>query len=230
MSQLCPTEDPKIHLNFADLWSHDRGSLHTTRLPSSDSANPTDHKSTHRNPDAPDEPGNLDGLKKLEPGAVAAIHDQYFEKVFRYASYRLPNDTEAEDITGEVFMQLLEAVSRGKGPQTNVAGWLMKTVSNHVNAFYRKAYRRPTMVLPAGLPNGAPELVSGIEKQEQAAELLVAIRKLTAVQQHVLALRFGSGYSLTETAEVVGKKVNAVKQLQFRALAALRKQLENSSQ
>ena len=54
----------------------------------------------------------------------------------------------------------------------------------------------------------------------------MGLKELTTDQQHVLALRFGSGCSLAETAEIMGKKPNAIKQLQFRALAALRKNIE----
>ena len=48
---------------------------------------------------------------------------------------------------------------------------------------------------------------------------------MTPEQQNVLALRFGQGYSLEETASLLEKKVNAVKALQFRALAALQRQI-----
>jgi RNA polymerase sigma-70 factor (ECF subfamily) len=49
--------------------------------------------------------------------------------------------------------------------------------------------------------------------------------QLTPDQQNVLALRFGEGYSLEETASAMRKNVNAVKALQFRALAALQRNL-----
>ena len=52
-----------------------------------------------------------------------------------------------------------------------------------------------------------------------------ALSQLTPDQQHVLALRFGSGCSLKETAEMMGKQPNAIKQLQFRALTALKRHL-----
>jgi RNA polymerase sigma-70 factor (ECF subfamily) len=48
---------------------------------------------------------------------------------------------------------------------------------------------------------------------------------LTSEQQHVLALRFGQGYSVEETAAHLQKNINAVKALQFRALAALQRQI-----
>jgi DNA-directed RNA polymerase specialized sigma24 family protein len=46
---------------------------------------------------------------------------------------------------------------------------------------------------------------------------------LTTEQQNVLALRFGDGYSLEETAAAMRKNVNAIKALQFRALASLQR-------
>jgi RNA polymerase sigma-70 factor (ECF subfamily) len=52
---------------------------------------------------------------------------------------------------------------------------------------------------------------------------------LTVDQQHVLALRFAEEYSLEETAHIMGKTIGAVKTLQFRALAALRRLLEEKS-
>jgi RNA polymerase sigma-70 factor (ECF subfamily) len=45
--------------------------------------------------------------------------------------------------------------------------------------------------------------------------------QLTEDQQHVIALRFGQGLNLAETAEILGRSVGAVKALQHRALAAL---------
>lgn len=52
-----------------------------------------------------------------------------------------------------------------------------------------------------------------------------ALTLLTEEQQQVLALRFGQGYSLEETATRMEKNVNAVKALQFRALASLQRQI-----
>ena len=57
-------------------------------------------------------------------------------------------------------------------------------------------------------------------------EIHWAMSRLTPDQQHVLALRFSQDLSLEETASMVGKSVNAVKVLQFRALAAMRRLLD----
>ena len=57
-------------------------------------------------------------------------------------------------------------------------------------------------------------------------EIRWAMSRLTPDQQHVLALRFSQDCSLEETASMVDKSVNAVKVLQFRTLAAMRRLLD----
>jgi RNA polymerase sigma-70 factor (ECF subfamily) len=70
-----------------------------------------------------------------------------------------------------------------------------------------------------------PSLTSEVDQREQNRIVNEAYAKLTPEQQHVLALRFGQGYSLEETAVLMDKKVNAVKALQFRALATLQREV-----
>jgi len=52
----------------------------------------------------------LDGLRDLDPHTISAIHKRYFLEIFRYARYRLSNESIAEDIAGEAFTRLLESV------------------------------------------------------------------------------------------------------------------------
>ncbi len=163
----------------------------------------------------------LDGLRKLDAQVIGAIYDKYFPEVYRYVRYRLSDEQQAEDIASDVFLRLLEAAQNGRGPETNLKAWLLATASHAVVDQLRRSYRRPTESLPDGLPDQDPALHEEFERREQKRSLQHAFARLTSEQQHVLALRFGQGYSLEETAQVMGKNVNAVKALQFRALAAL---------
>ncbi len=58
--------------------------------------------------------------------------------------------------------------------------------------------------------------------------MLTAMRALVPDHQEVLALRFFAGLSLQETADALGRSANAVKQLQFRALNALRSRMPDA--
>jgi RNA polymerase sigma-70 factor, ECF subfamily len=167
----------------------------------------------------------LDGLQKLDTQAVGAIYDQYFPHVYRYVRYRVNDDSVAEDIASDVFVRLLEAVKKKKGPQSNLKGWLIATASNAVNDHFRKQYRRPEEALSDSLPDKDSNVISDVVAREEGDAVRLAYAQLTDEQQHVLALRFGQGYSLEETANHLKKNTNAVKALQFRALASLQRQI-----
>jgi RNA polymerase sigma-70 factor (ECF subfamily) len=165
----------------------------------------------------------LGGLQKLDAQSIGAIYDRYFPEIYRYVRYRISDETIAEDIASEVFVRLLEASQKNQGPQTNLRGWLIATASNVVNDHHRRQYRRPVEALSESMPDGSVNVHAEIDVREQNRLMKNALAQLTDEQQHVLALRFGDGYSLEETAVFLKKNVNAVKALQFRALASLQR-------
>ena len=171
---------------------------------------------------------SLPGFRQLDPHALGPLHDQYFPELFRYARYRLGDADAAEDAASETFVRLLEALQRGRGPRSSPRGWLFGTLRHIVDDHYRAAYARGFEADPVDAhDDGTPD--AAVEAGERQGEIRRALRFLTSEQQHVLALRFGGGYSLEETAEMMGRKTNAIKALQFRALQALRRHLPEES-
>jgi RNA polymerase sigma-70 factor (ECF subfamily) len=169
----------------------------------------------------PSDQNELDGLHRLDPQVIGAVYDRYYPDVYRFVRYRLSDEVAAEDIASEVFVRLLEAVNSRRPPQTSLKAWLLGTASHIVTDHFRQSYRRPTDELPETVEDGQPEPALHAEQRERTRQLQDAMAMLTEEQQKVLALRFGQGYSLEETAILMDKNVNAVKQLQLRALAAL---------
>ena len=172
-----------------------------------------------------DERQVLDDLQRLDSQAIGAIYDQYFSEVYRYVRYRISDDAIAEDIASDVFVRLLEASQKRQGPQSSLKGWLIATASHAVNDHLRRQYRRPVEGLSESLPDRSASVHSEVDSREQNRLVQSAYARLTSEQQHVLALRFGQGYSLEETAAHLKKNLNAVKALQFRALASLQRQI-----
>ncbi len=167
----------------------------------------------------------LKKLHELDSQSIGAVYDQYFSEVYRYVLYRIGDQTLAEDIASDVFIRLLEAVQGGRSPESNLKGWLIGTASHIVTDHLRKKYRRPEEEISESLPDLTPSPASEVDQREQNQIVNNAYAQLTPEQQHVLALRFGQGYSLEETATFMNKNVNAVKALQFRALAALQREV-----
>lgn len=171
----------------------------------------------------------LQGLRKLDSQSVGAIYDRYFSEVYRYVRYRITDDTIAEDLASEVFVRLLEAAQKNQGPQTSLKGWLIATASHAVNDYLRQNYRRPVEELSESMTDDGLSIHAQVDLREQGHLVLTAYAQLTPEQQDVLALRFGQGYSLEETASHMKKNVNAIKAVQFRALAALQRQIGEMS-
>ncbi len=165
----------------------------------------------------------LDGLRDLNPQAIGAVYDRYYQDVYRYVRYRIGDENAAEDISSDVFVRLLEASQRGRGPQTNLKSWLLGTASHIVTDHMRRSYRRPTESLSENVLDPLALPVDELERRDRNRLLQDAMKQLTPEQQHVLTLRFGENYSIEETAAILKKNVNAVKALQFRALASLQR-------
>jgi RNA polymerase sigma-70 factor (ECF subfamily) len=168
-----------------------------------------------------DEAQLLSQARALDARALGQIHDRYYPEIYRFAAYRTGDSTAAQDITGEVFVRFLDALHHGKAPQTTLRGWLFGVAGHLVADHFR---RRPTAPLADTVP-GASAPATEAEENLRRTAVGAALRKLTPEQQDVLAQRFGNGASLEETAEALGKTVNAVKQLQLRAVEALRRLL-----
>ncbi|MDW8326130.1 MAG: sigma-70 family RNA polymerase sigma factor [Anaerolineales bacterium] len=171
----------------------------------------------------PDEKTLLEHARRLDERALSEIHSRYYGEIYRYALYRTGRSEVADDIAGEVFLRLLDALHAGRAPQTTLRGWLFGVASHLVADHFRRAPRE-SVALDEAL--AAPGTTSAeAESNLRAREVRAALRRLTPEQQHALALRFGDGLSVEETAQVMGKSVNAVKVLQFRAIAALKRLL-----
>ena len=172
----------------------------------------------------------LTRARMLNKEALAQLHDQLYPVIYRYVRFRIDDEQVCEDLTSEVFLRLLNAF-RQKGYRIEDArAWMLGTASNLIHDYYRVKYRRPVENIEEFetlVSQQNTELT--IEHRANLGVLRRAMLRLTLDQQDVLALRFSQELSLADTAKIVNKSVNAVKVLQFRALAALRRILAEES-
>ena len=167
-----------------------------------------------------------EALGNLDSQAVTAVYNRYFLEIFRYVRYRLDDDALAEDISSEVFFSLLKAVKTRHAPTVNLRAWLIGTARHLVVDYIRRKYRHPSQAISDALEYDGAGIPEQVEGRLASRALHQALVQLTEDQQQVLALRFGQGYSLEETAVVMKKKINAVKALQFRALGSLQRLMD----
>ena len=158
--------------------------------------------------------------------ALREIYASYYTPIYQFIRMRTDSPDTAEDLAADVFLALVDACRRGKGPQQSLRGWLFRVARHTIHDHYKGGETFTETVLDDWLPiptDDQPE--SQFMRTLRIESAQEAIRQLTADQQEVLILRFGQMLSLQETADIMDKQVNAVKQLQLRALQALRRAL-----
>lgn len=160
--------------------------------------------------------------------AFSALYEHYYDSIFRYVSFRTGNTTEAEDITAEVFVRMIESIHRFKWKGYPFSSWLFRIAHNLVVDFYRKKGRRRIVSLenaPPIMEEGVVDADARMDLELTMGDVRKAMEDLTDLQREAITLRFAAGLSVAETAKAMGKKDNAVKALQHAGLKKLRRAL-----
>jgi RNA polymerase sigma-70 factor (ECF subfamily) len=159
--------------------------------------------------------------------ALTQLYEENFDRIYRYIALKIGDRTEAEDMTQQVFLHALKAISSYRDKGMPFASWLYRIAHNQIVDYLRKKTKHVTVPLDESLPipaiGGDPKHL--IEQKITIEEIVVATKQLTAAQQEVISLRFAAELSITEVAGVMGKSEGAVKALQHSAIIALRKAL-----
>ncbi len=162
-----------------------------------------------------------------EVSAIGRLYDRHRESIFRYLWVRLDDRQLAEDLTGDVFMRMLDALPRYRLQGLPFRAWLYRIAHNLLVDYFRKMNHQATVPIDAVEEHGAgDDLDRTIEKMLETERLQVALVSLEPTQCEVVILRFLAGLSLRETAQTLGKTEAAIKALQHRGLSSLRRALE----
>ena len=190
---------------------------------------------------SPEEERSLvDRAKAGENEAMGRLYDAYVARLYRYCLTRVGDETEAEDLTEEIFVKVLGAIDRfewrpgAEGQRIPFGAWIFRIARNEVASFQRRAAARPRRAEFSDLVaerlrdegRGPQELT---ETKLTIEEVFRAVRELPEAQRDVILLRFASGLSVKETAEALGKHVPNVKVLQHKGVQRLRELLAEPS-
>lgn len=157
--------------------------------------------------------------------AFAELYEAYFDKIYRYICLKLSNQTEAEDMTQQVFIKVLHSISAYKCKGTPFSAWLFRIAHNQVVDYYRKQSKRVTVPIDGLAVAATDDPQRVVERKIEVERVMRAAEQLTQTQQEVISLRFAAELSIAEVAKIMGKSEGAIKALQHSAVIALRKAL-----
>src|SRR5512138_1832285 len=121
------------------------------------------------------ESGLLEAARKGESEAIGQIFDLYAPTLFRYAVRLCHDPAEADRIVGDVFVQLLEQLSAGRGPKTNLRSYLYQIVYHVLVDHVRDASHVSSVDDSPNLQDGRMSVAAQVEEQELLRELEDAV-------------------------------------------------------
>ena len=157
--------------------------------------------------------------------AFGMLFDHYHESIYRFIASRVHRPSDAEDLTQHVFVKALEALPRYESRGIPFGGWLFRLARNAVIDHVRTRHDHAELgsIIEWAHGDAGPDEVAVVRQELDAVN--AALAGLTDEQREAIALRFFAGLSAREAAEAMGKQEGTVRGLQFRAIAALRRQL-----
>jgi RNA polymerase sigma-70 factor (ECF subfamily) len=160
--------------------------------------------------------------------AIETLYELHFDLVYRVVLGTVGNPVDAEDITGEVFIKMYEALPRYQWRGVPFKYWLIQIARNQTTSHFRRGTARPQRPIDdmdfEDTREGPEALV---ERKLTVSEVAAVVRKLPEAQRQVIELRFFANRSVAETAQVLKKSENNVKVLQHKAIQRLQKLLRD---
>ncbi|MHB9034761.1 MAG: RNA polymerase sigma factor [Anaerolineae bacterium] len=162
--------------------------------------------------------------QSFNQAALAGIYDEYSPRLYRYAWRLLGSEVQAEDCVADTFRRWLQALADGGGPRDHLQAYLYRIAHNWITDYYRRE-APPVTALPENMADGSSSPSAEAEIRCRQDRVRAALQELTPEQRQVLVLKYLEELPNEEIARSMGKAVGAVKALQHRALAALRRLL-----
>jgi RNA polymerase sigma-70 factor (ECF subfamily) len=188
-----------------------------------------------------DEPAEIDLLRQAKSGDFAAFQllvTQLQPRVFGLAFRILQQTQDAEDVTQQTFLTLIEHIADFR-EESAVATWVLKIATNHALKILRKKRTVTMLSMTDMAPDDSysdiphPEFIAPwsqtadeiVQQAEVQAELEKALLELNEKYRLVFILRDIENLSVRETAQALDLTESTVKVRLLRARLALRERL-----
>lgn len=174
----------------------------------------------------------LERAKALDKTALSMLYKRFLPVVYRYTLARVADIHQAEDITAETFIAVVEHIATTRAlDELSFAAWLLGVARNKVAMHFRQQRGQPQ--IQRDMPEDAEPVASAegddplaiITARESWSEVVQALNLLTEEQRAVVLYRCVLGYSTDDVARLMEKQPGTIRALQFRALASLARHL-----
>jgi RNA polymerase sigma-70 factor (ECF subfamily) len=169
----------------------------------------------------------VERAQKGDRDALEELYLIHFDRIYSYLHVSVGNRHDAEDLTTQTFLKMLESINKFRWQSAPFSAWLFRIAHNLAMDHFRASRRwQPEEEVPEPLADESTSAEEGAFESIGRKSMLELIDELSGEQQQVLTLKFVFNFSNAEAATILGKTEGAIKSLQHRALVSLQKQLE----
>jgi RNA polymerase sigma-70 factor, ECF subfamily len=163
-----------------------------------------------------DEPDDVEAVRNALSNRVAfaTVYWRYRDRVYRYLRTRTPQETDAADLTQQVFLRALGQLDQYMEERGTVAAWIFGIARHSVSDFQRKQHRTKAMehdsiaIRDVIAPD---EVEEEVLRRDDILRLHHALSVLPIEKREILALRFAGGLTIPEIAVVINKSAEATR-------------------
>ncbi len=168
-------------------------------------------------------------VERAQEGDREALEELYllhFDRIYSYLHMSVGNRHDAEDLTTQTFLKMLESIKRFRWQSAPFSAWLFRIAHNLAMDHFRATRRwQPEEEVPEPAGETEPSAEAAAFQSLGRQSMLDLIEDLSEEQKQVLTLKFVFNLPNAEVATVLGKTEGAIKSLQHRALVSLQKQM-----
>jgi RNA polymerase sigma-70 factor, ECF subfamily len=156
--------------------------------------------------------------------ALALIYDAYARPIYRYHYSRVGNSVDAEDLTSQTFMAVLEGLPRYQH-RGRFTAWMFQIARNKAMDHFRRNHRVSDMTETLA-DTAQAEALEMIHQNESRAKLKALMQTLDEDERELLRLRFTAELSFVQIGQLLGRTEDAVRKSVRRTLDRLAVQME----
>src|SRR2546425_10718338 len=136
--------------------------------------------------------------------ALEELYLLHFDRIFSYLHMSVGNRHDAEDLTTQTFVRMLEAIGRFRWLSVPFSAWLFR-IAHNVAMDHFRASRRIQLEEEGPEPEDSAESSAEEEAMQSIgrASMFELIEKLSPDQQQVLTLKFVFNFSNAEVGAIL---------------------------
>ena len=148
------------------------------------------------------------------------LYTDYYQKVFSYIYSRIQDYYEAQDLSEDVFVKIVNKIESFDESKSSISTWIFNITKNTLIDYYRKRHDGYELIDNYDYLQEEPEI-----SEAELSDLSEALERLSQEEKDIIILRYYDGYSLKEIAQMMSMSYGIVKLRHNKALNDLKNNL-----